>query len=81
MTLIDRVQFTGAAAKALSDSVRASTAASISARRHARRSRVDAEITTYDPLDPATAAQPHEAYRRLHASGRVHYTPNGPSGS
>jgi cytochrome P450 len=75
MTLIDRVQFTAAAAKAFSNSVRATTAASISARRQARRSRVDAEITTYDPLDPATAAQPHEAYRRLHASGRVHFNP------
>lgn len=73
MTLIDRVQFTGAAAKALGDAVRANTAAGIRARRQARH--VDAEITTYDPLDPATAAQPHEAYRRLHANGRVHYNP------
>jgi len=75
MTLIERVQFTGAAAKALGDAVRTNTAAGIRARRHARRSRIEAETTNYDPLDPATAAQPHEAYHRLHAGGRVHYNP------
>lgn len=31
--------------------------------------------TDYDPLDPGTAAQPHAAYRRLHATGRVQYNP------
>jgi cytochrome P450 len=75
MTLIDRVQFTGAAAKALGDAVRSNTAAGIRNRRQAHHSRVHAEITTYDPLDPATAAQPHRAYRRLHESGRVLYNP------
>ena len=40
-----------------------------------RRSPIDADITAYDPLDAATAAQPHEAYRRLHAGGRVQYNP------
>lgn len=34
-----------------------------------------ATLTDYDPLDPATASQPHAAYRRLHASGPVHYNP------
>jgi len=37
------------------------------------RSYRGAELTGYDPLDPATAAQPHQAYRDLHARGRVHY--------
>ncbi|WP_006241360.1 cytochrome P450 [Mycolicibacterium tusciae] len=31
--------------------------------------------TDYDPLNPVTAAQPHEAYRALHRQGRVHYNP------
>jgi cytochrome P450 len=31
--------------------------------------------TDYDPLDPATAAQPHAAYEALHRGGRVHYNP------
>lgn len=31
--------------------------------------------TAYDPLDPATAAQPFDAYRALHREGRVHYNP------
>lgn len=40
-----------------------------------RRGWVGAVHSDYDPLDPAVAAQPHEAYRRLHATGRVHYNP------
>jgi cytochrome P450 len=31
--------------------------------------------TDYDPLDPATAAQPHASYEALHRGGRVHYNP------
>jgi cytochrome P450 len=31
--------------------------------------------TDYDPMDPATAAQPFDAYRALHSGGRVHYNP------
>jgi cytochrome P450 len=31
--------------------------------------------TDYDPMDPATAAQPLDAYRALHRGGRVHYNP------
>ena len=36
---------------------------------------VGAVNTDYDPLNPRTAAQPHAAYRRLHETGRVHYSP------
>ena len=72
MTLTDGVRFISSAARTLAGSVRAN-AAGIGAR---RRVPIDAEITPYDPLDAATAAQPHEAYRRLHAGGRVHYNPN-----
>jgi cytochrome P450 len=36
---------------------------------------INAEITTYDPMDAATAAQPFEAYRLLHAGARVQYSP------
>lgn len=43
--------------------------------RSGHRAYLGAEITDYDPLDPATAAQPHQAYRALHAGGRVHYNP------
>jgi cytochrome P450 len=71
MTLTERVRFTGSAVRTLGESVRANTM-EILARRHWR---IDAQITTYDPLDPATIAQPHAAYRRLHAGGRVHYNP------
>lgn len=30
--------------------------------------------TAYDPLDPATAAEPFAAYRALHSGGRLHYS-------
>jgi cytochrome P450 len=71
MMLKERVRMTGSAVKMLGGSVRANTM-EIRGRRHRR---IDAQITTYDPLDPATIAQPHEAYRRLHAGGRVQYNP------
>jgi cytochrome P450 len=69
MTLTDGVRFTGSTVKTLSDSVWANTKAF----RARPRERPDADITTFDPLDPATIAQPHLAYRRLHAGGRVQY--------
>ena len=69
MTLTDGVRFTSSAARTLAGAVLANAAGA------RRRSRIDADITTYDPLDAATAAQPHEAYRHLHAGGRVHYNP------
>jgi cytochrome P450 len=71
MTVTDVVRFTGSAAVALGGSVWANSKG-IRAR---RSSPIEATISAYDPLDPATAAQPHEAYRRLHAGGRVHYNP------
>ena len=71
MTLTDRVRFTRSTVKALGESVRAN-AKGVRAR---RRAQIDAQITTYDPLDPGTIAEPHQAYRRLHAGDRVHYNP------
>ena len=67
MTLTDGVRFTSSAARTLSGAMLANVAAS------RRRPPTDVDVTAYDPLDTATAAQPHEAYRRLHAGGRVHY--------
>jgi cytochrome P450 len=75
MTLTQDVQFAGSLVKPLGYAVRTNAAAGIRARLQGYRSRVGVELTPYDPLDPATAAQPHEAYRRLHARGRVHYNP------
>jgi cytochrome P450 len=69
MTLTDGVRFTGSAARTLAGAVLANA---VGAR---RRPRIDADITAYDPLDARTAAQPHEAYRRLHAGARVQYNP------
>ncbi|MCX2932448.1 cytochrome P450 [Mycobacterium sp. CVI_P3] len=71
MTVTDAIRFTGFAAKTVGDSVWVNSKA-FRARRHWQ---IDAAISDYDPLDPVTAAQPHEAYRRLHAGDRVQYNP------
>ena len=69
MTLTDGVRFTSSAVRTLGSAV---LAKAVGAR---WRSQIGADITAYDPLDCATAAQPHEAYRRLQAGGRVQYNP------
>ncbi|SPM29635.1 Cytochrome P450 [Mycobacterium terramassiliense] len=69
MTLTDGVRFTGSAARTLAGAVLANAAGA------RRRSPIDAAVTAYDPLDAATAAQPHAAYRRLHGGPRVQYNP------
>ncbi|MCV7093422.1 cytochrome P450 [Mycobacterium interjectum] len=69
MTLTDGVRFTGSAARTLAGAVLANATGG------RRRSPIDVAITAYDPLDAATAAQPHSAYRRLHAGPRVQYNP------
>jgi cytochrome P450 len=74
-SLSRHVQAVGAVIKPLADSLRLNIAAAIRTRRLGSKAFAGAEITDYDPLDPATAAQPFDAYRRLHASGRVHYNP------
>lgn len=61
--------------KPLAVSARLSLAAAIRTRRLGEKAYAGADITDYDPLDPITAAEPHEAYRKLHAGGRVHYNP------
>ena len=57
----------------MANSVRLSIAGAIRTRRLGKEAYAGADLTDYDPLDPATAAQPFDAYRRLHAGGRVHY--------
>lgn len=47
-------------------------AAAVRVRRRGYAGWTGAVNTDYDPLDPATAAQPFDAYRALHAGGRVH---------
>jgi cytochrome P450 len=63
--------------KPLGSAVEMNLAGAIRTRRQGYRGWTGAVNTDYDPLDPATAAQPHEAYRALHRSGRVHYNPKG----
>ncbi|MEB4208026.1 cytochrome P450 [Mycobacterium sp. 94-17] len=50
-------------------------AAAIRVRRRGYDGWTGAVNTDYDPQDPATAAQPFDAYRALHRGGRVHYNP------
>jgi cytochrome P450 len=75
MTLSQNVQFAGSLVKPLGTAARINAVSGVRARWQAHRIPIDAEITSYDPLDPATAAQPHASYRRLHGGARVHYNP------
>lgn len=50
-------------------------AAAIRTRRRGYDGWTGAINTDYDPQDPATAADPFDAYRALHRRGRVHYNP------
>ena len=50
-------------------------AAAVRTRRRGLDGWTGAVNTDYDPMDPATAAQPFDAYRALHKGGRVHYNP------
>jgi cytochrome P450 len=54
---------------------RLNISAAVQARRRGYSAWTGAVNTDYDPLDPATAAQPHAAYDALHRGGRVHYNP------
>lgn len=55
--------------------VRLNVAAAIRTRRRGYDGWTGAINTDYDPQNPATAADPFDAYRALHRSGRVHYNP------
>lgn len=57
------------------DAVRMNVAAAIRTRRRGYDAWTGAVNTDYDPQNPITAAQPFDAYRSLHRSGRVHYNP------
>src|SRR5215475_13753812 len=75
MTLRKNVQFAGSLVKPLGTAARINAVAGVRTRWQAHRIPIGAETTSYDPLDPATAAQPHASYRRLHRGARVHYNP------
>lgn len=75
MPLANDVKFASTLVGPLSRAMRASVSASVRGHWRPYRSWTGAVISDYDPMDPATAAQPAEAYRRMHAGGRVHYNP------
>ena len=75
MTLARNVQFAASLVKPLGTAARINAVSGVRARLQARRVPIAAETTSYDPLDPATAAQPHASYRQLHRGARVHYNP------
>lgn len=75
MAVSQNVQFAGSLVKPLGTAARINAVAGVRARWQSYRVPIGAQTTTYDPLDPATAAQPHAAYRRLHDGARVHYNP------
>ncbi|MEE2851865.1 MAG: cytochrome P450 [Actinomycetota bacterium] len=58
-----------------SNAVRMNLAAAIRTRRRGYDAWTGAVNTDFDPQNPITAAQPFDAYRALHRSGRLHYNP------
>lgn len=75
MTLANDVRFASTLVGPLSRAMTVSLSAAVKGRWRPYRSWTGAVITDFDPLDPAIAAHPHDAYRRLHDGGRVHYNP------
>ncbi len=59
----------------VASAARMNVAAAIRTRRRGYNGWTGAINTDYDPQNPATAADPFDAYRALHRSGRVHYNP------
>lgn len=54
---------------------RMNVAAAIRTRRRGYDGWTGAINSDYDPQNPVTAADPYDAYRALHRTGRVHYNP------
>ena len=75
MTIAPSVRGVTSALSPLIAAGRLNVSAAVRARRLGYRAWTGAINTDYDPLDPATAAHPHDAYAALHRSGRVHYSP------
>jgi cytochrome P450 len=61
--------------KPFARAARLNLTAAVQTRKRGYRGWTGAVNTDYDPMDQATAAQPFDAYRALHRSGRVHYNP------
>ncbi len=55
--------------------VRMNVSAAVRTRHRGHDGWIGAVNTDYDPQDQATAANPFDAYRALHRTGRVHYNP------
>jgi cytochrome P450 len=75
MGIGERMDAARTLAQPLLSAVGLNLSAALKARRLGDRGWIGAVNTDYDPLDRATAAQPFDAYRALHSSGRVHYNP------
>lgn len=75
MSISQTVQGAAEAIRPFSNAVRMNLAAAIRTRRRGYDGWTGAVNTDYDPQNPITAAQPFDAYRALHRSGRVHYNP------
>ena len=75
MSISHTVRGAAEAIRPFSSAVRMNVAAAIRTRRRGYDGWTGAVNTDYDPQNPITAAQPFDAYRALHRSGRVHYNP------
>ena len=75
MTVSQSVRGAIQSVEPFANAVRMNVAAAVRTRMRGFDGWTGAVNTDYDPMDPATAAQPFDAYRALHRGGRVHYNP------
>ncbi|OBG38471.1 cytochrome [Mycobacterium alsense] len=75
MSISQTAQGAAEAIRPFSNAVRMNLTAAVRTRRRGYGAWTGAVNTDYDPQNPTTAAQPFDAYRALHRTGRVHYNP------
>jgi len=75
MTVSQNVRGAIQSVQPFANAVRMNVAAAVRTRTRGFDGWTGAVNTDYDPMDPATAARPFDAYRALHRGGRVHYNP------
>lgn len=75
MSISETAQKATEALRPIATAVKMNVGAAIRTRRRGYDGWTGAVNTDYDPQNPATAADPFDAYRALHRTGRVHYNP------
>jgi cytochrome P450 len=76
MTFVDTVRFAGTLVGPVGTAARKNAVYQVRSRLQARHVPNSVGLTSFDPMNPTTAASPFAAYRRFHDGPRVHYNPD-----